>query len=374
MHGVAGRICQRDLPLSPRSRRPLAIPSVDVAKRSPITWRPASYRPSSHHHHHLRVRRTAISSTSIMPPRKKARTTKGEPSQTQAAETSKRRQNGARPTGRVVRGRRGSLKDLPEMPIDVLNEIFSYLHPQDLLSLSQTSKVLRNFLLNPCSLRIWRDARERAEESPPLPPFLSEPAYPHLLYSPYCHGCGKAIVRTVIWIWFKRYCKKCLKEHGNIRETTLREFFHEDTLEEWQDRWTPDELQLLADHWNAAGSAEVRTDIYETQKMLVVAREEHAEVLEEWWEERKQNHLDEVEAIRHQRYLDICERLIQEGWRAEMDRLRSSADDLDRLCRIPSVERPAALTDKAFEAVRRDVEGLLAEAREAIAREEQQGP
>ncbi|OSD05397.1 hypothetical protein PYCCODRAFT_1234910 [Trametes coccinea BRFM310] len=333
-----------------------------------------------------------------MPPRKRARTTKGGPSQTQVTEAPKRRPNGARLTGRVVRGGIGSLKDFPEMPIDVLNEIFSYLSSQDLLSLAQTSKVLRRFLLDRSNVRIWRDAREALDDIPPLPPVLSEPAYVHLLFSPYCHGCGKAVVRKVIWIWFKRYCKKCLQEQSDhIRESTMHDFFHEDTLQEWLSRWTPDEvlniinpydgyhrspkrnvyhipqLRLFADQWNAAGSADGRTEIYERQVVMVAAREECAEFLEEWWEEQKQTRLDEVEAVRHQRYLDICERLIQEGWRTEVVRLRSRADDLDRFCRIPSVNRPAALSDKAYETVRRDVEGLLVETRDAIAIEERQG-
>jgi hypothetical protein len=59
-----------------------------------------------------------------------------------------------------VRGRRGQLKLVVEMPFDILLEIFQYLPPADLLCLAKASKSLRALLLDRATAySLWKFVR-----------------------------------------------------------------------------------------------------------------------------------------------------------------------------------------------------------------------
>ena len=110
-----------------------------------------------------------------------------------------------RPKVRNLRGRRGSLQDLPQMPLDVLYmvcftfepsytlftlysfQILSLLDPLDLLHLARTSKDFRNMLMSRSSTPFWKEARRNIERLPDCPPYLSEPAYANLAFDAHCH-------------------------------------------------------------------------------------------------------------------------------------------------------------------------------------------
>ncbi|KAG6918018.1 hypothetical protein DXG01_016870 [Tephrocybe rancida] len=68
-----------------------------------------------------------------------------------------------------VRGRRGALKDLVEMPLDILHEIFMYLNPVEVLYLSRMCKILSK-----SAEFIWRQARLNHDEFPECPDDLNE--------------------------------------------------------------------------------------------------------------------------------------------------------------------------------------------------------
>ena len=55
-----------------------------------------------------------------------------------------------------VKGKRGHLQFVTEMPVDVLLEIFSNLEPIDLLHISRASKSLRNLLTSNNTAYIWK--------------------------------------------------------------------------------------------------------------------------------------------------------------------------------------------------------------------------
>lgn len=59
-----------------------------------------------------------------------------------------------------VRGRRGLLKNITEMPLDVLFEIFGHLEPQDVLHVSQANKALHSILKAPSANAIWVSVSE----------------------------------------------------------------------------------------------------------------------------------------------------------------------------------------------------------------------
>ncbi|THU96056.1 hypothetical protein K435DRAFT_665199 [Dendrothele bispora CBS 962.96] len=93
-----------------------------------------------------------------------------------------------------VRGKRGILQKVKEMPLDILFEIFSYLEPLDILQLSRTSYELRDLLMHRSSASVWRAARSNVVGLPPLPFDLDEPQYANLAFDSYCHVCALSLV------------------------------------------------------------------------------------------------------------------------------------------------------------------------------------
>lgn len=58
---------------------------------------------------------------------------------------------------RKIKGKRGQLKTMAELPLDVLLEIFGHLHPRDLLSISWATKALRNLLTGGSTTSLWTE-------------------------------------------------------------------------------------------------------------------------------------------------------------------------------------------------------------------------
>ncbi|KAJ7775178.1 hypothetical protein B0H16DRAFT_1450572 [Mycena metata] len=75
--------------------------------------------------------------------------------------------------------KRGKLRFITEVPLDVLFEIFGQLLPLDLLHISRASKSLRNILLRNSSAFIWREAFANitGPTPPPCPNDLNEPHF-----------------------------------------------------------------------------------------------------------------------------------------------------------------------------------------------------
>ncbi|KAH9915667.1 uncharacterized protein B0H18DRAFT_1215366 [Fomitopsis serialis] len=66
--------------------------------------------------------------------------------------------------------------------------ILLYFQPQDLLSVSRTSKAFHAFLMKKSSARYWKESLERLKGPPPFPKDMIEPAWVALLFSPHCTG------------------------------------------------------------------------------------------------------------------------------------------------------------------------------------------
>lgn len=57
---------------------------------------------------------------------------------------------------RKIKGRRGKLKLMTEMPVDVLLEIFSHVQPIDLVHLSRATKALRVIITGTNGKFLWK--------------------------------------------------------------------------------------------------------------------------------------------------------------------------------------------------------------------------
>lgn len=95
------------------------------------------------------------------------------------------------------------------LPLEVLFEIFCYLHPLDLVYLTRASKLFRSFLLNRRKAKsIWTGALKRIDRLPQCPSYLSEPAYSNLLFWPFCHRCDSSC-DVIQWELRIRCCNGC---------------------------------------------------------------------------------------------------------------------------------------------------------------------
>ncbi|KAJ7172224.1 hypothetical protein C8R46DRAFT_141408 [Mycena filopes] len=110
-----------------------------------------------------------------------------------------------------------SADGFPALPLDILFEIFSLLHPLDLINLTRTTKPFRRFLLNHANVGIWRAtfATVRAAGLPECPPYASELAWARLIFEKTCHICSTALrvdpdMDVVWWEFSARYCKDCM--------------------------------------------------------------------------------------------------------------------------------------------------------------------
>ncbi|KAJ7632883.1 hypothetical protein FB45DRAFT_913789 [Roridomyces roridus] len=108
------------------------------------------------------------------------------------ASPSKRRKPTTASSSRI----RGQLKMLPEMPLDILLEIFSQLEPPDVLRAPAIS--------------IWRSAFLNDPDLPAIPQGLTEPQYANLAFSQHCHFCYAAGEHHILWAFHVRSCESCL--------------------------------------------------------------------------------------------------------------------------------------------------------------------
>jgi hypothetical protein len=72
----------------------------------------------------------------------------------------------------------------------ITQQICSYLSPNDLLRISQSSKIFAAFLLAPSNAAVWRAARLQLDDGlPECPEDLTEQAYACLVFGTTCQVC-----------------------------------------------------------------------------------------------------------------------------------------------------------------------------------------
>ncbi|KAF8871722.1 hypothetical protein BD779DRAFT_440779 [Infundibulicybe gibba] len=105
----------------------------------------------------------------------------------------------------------------PSMPLDVVFEILSFLHPSDLIALTHTNKMFRRTVHPQGS--VWRQSRI-AHQVPDCYPGVSEARWAFLLFGGnHCHCCGAMNVRKVDFGLCRRVCTRCNRQNIiNARE------------------------------------------------------------------------------------------------------------------------------------------------------------
>ncbi|KAI0332683.1 hypothetical protein GY45DRAFT_1360059 [Cubamyces sp. BRFM 1775] len=326
--------------------------------------------------------------------------TSGQPSQPPAASCAKK--GGA--TRVVGRPRKGHLMTLPEIAVELQLEIYSYLDLKDLHNMSRTCTRFRKFFLGRKTVtkeRLWVQARANTDDFPERPPFLSEPAFVHLLLSPQCHRCGCSNVHNVIWRWFTRYCSKCFREvtvswkeaedYARTRDRnnilTYREPFllvnvinpstrynhkdsctynriHRDHLDKLLTEW----LDVCPSNTQWDASRKISREFEEKRAAESAVRNEYARVCEEWFDKQQDKRWALLNAARTARFNEIVNRLRDGGWDKEIAFMGRTG--LEEMATIPVVRQAAKLTPKAWQDVYERLEGHLNDIRkERIAAE-----
>ncbi|KAI1790214.1 hypothetical protein LXA43DRAFT_1095560 [Ganoderma leucocontextum] len=244
---------------------------------------------------------------------------------------------------------RGFLQALTQLPLELRFMIFEQLHPWDLLHLSQTCHAFRSLFLSRENEAIWRRSRENCDDVPDWPSSLSEPAFIHLLHSPYCHHCA-SIVRKINWAWYTRVCQRCVQQVSYGADDVRSRL---QTWSKFLPQGDPGHLGRLFDIYSLRPDSNSRDNdnnarFYKRQvdgflqkppspntafssNALAKAREtveKHAGELwersmyrgdlQQWSIDRERNRDIVLNERREQRFADIVERLRQSGWNEEI--------------------------------------------------------
>ncbi|KAI0789493.1 hypothetical protein C8Q75DRAFT_164856 [Abortiporus biennis] len=277
------------------------------------------------------------------------------------------------PTRRIRR--KGVLKEMLEMPLDILYEILVELSPKDLLSLSRTTKDFRNLLVSKSAIGFWQTAFKNSPDLPPRYPDMNELQFSNLLFSPHCHNCLKPNVHSVIWMFRSRYCTSCKDDmllkcnrYTNmynlkithfesplngfaykflpiVSETKVSSYTAYNFHGYWVDKKWVDELK---DAWKDLKSSDedkiVR--VYKERAQVITIHEQYATLCEDWYNKKKENRADELDKIRVGRFSAILDKLRDLGYGVEIDNCRDQTERF--LKREKLVREPKPLTDHVW--------------------------
>ncbi|KAF7363713.1 F-box domain-containing protein [Mycena sanguinolenta] len=273
--------------------------------------------------------------------------------------------------------RRGQLKMLPEMPLDILFEIFSCLEPSDVLNLARTTKDLRNVLMSRSARSIWKSAFLNDPDLPGLPENLNEPQYANLAFSPHCHSCFVAGEHYILWAFQLRLCQKCMegrfepsnqvlkKVPGNVLTTPLLRyatigyggsfFSHEEAAE----------LNAKLLKLKKADPKEFE-EFCEARRKQVQEIQEHASQAQMAAPKREARMQRMREEARERRKNAICERLRELGYADEVEFINDTRPEM--LSAHSLVKSENVLTDHDWINIRPQLEELMQSVTEKMQR------
>ncbi|KAI0786969.1 hypothetical protein C8Q75DRAFT_892816 [Abortiporus biennis] len=269
--------------------------------------------------------------------------------------------------------RKGVLKEMLEMPLDILFEIFGELRPQDLLALSRTTKDFRNLLISKSSIHFWKAAFENAPELPAAFPGMNELAFANLLFSNHCHNCFKANVRNVFWVFRARFCNGCknkrllkfdlstkMKHLGLLKKGSqfVYEFLPVILLNPNTQRYYQQEHQYLVDKewveelkksWKGlltSSNGETDQHILDERRDFIQRNREAAYACSEWYSKKLDQHEAKLDQLRADRLSAILDRLRDLGYGVEIDNYSEETEKALREEKI--VREPKLLTDRMW--------------------------
>nr|GAT56447.1 predicted protein [Mycena chlorophos] len=276
----------------------------------------------------------------------------------------------ARSTGKGRKSNKDCL--LVELPLDILFEIFGQCPPQDLISLSRTSHLLRSHLLSEASRTIWRAAREYAD-GPPVAPGMTEQQWAHILFGkPRFQSCNAPNIHRVDYGLQRRACVKCLKLNLVVTSRFSRVFPELDAsildllrytnigghshghASNSRFYWQKDiedmtlELEKLDQDIEAgiSDAAKKHTFIAE-RKELIKAINQHALICLTWTINASLRREEEKAEMMRKRFNDIKTKFMEMGYAEE---------DIEAIKDTSSVRQATVLTDRGWKIIRSSLE------------------
>ncbi|KDQ60885.1 hypothetical protein JAAARDRAFT_77035 [Jaapia argillacea MUCL 33604] len=262
------------------------------------------------------------------------------------------------------RSRKGKLRHLPEMPLDILFEVFGHLRPIDLLNLSRTTKALRNILMRRSAITLWKSSLRSVESLPECPPDLTEPQYAHLAFDPHCHFCYALCSQNIYWACRLRVCKACISEHfiesrevealfPNVADkynwaTTLLPSIRIPSRRSWERRLSPrKQADSVAQTLKELINDSERLNAFVIERAnFVVSLNNHAGECERWYAEVGDLRSQELADIRRRRKEAILKRLEGLGWGDDISKMNKQ--DHETFSRQHSVKQTRDLTDRIW--------------------------
>lgn len=284
-----------------------------------------------------------------------------------------------------VRGKRGLLRQLTEMPLDILFEIFGQLNPLDVLNLARTTKALRGILMQRSAVSVWKQACANISGFPPCPEDLTEPQFINLAFGKQCHFCLSSTGTQVIsWEERVRTCLKCIDKHftssnhgyvyihgvpekvatcipvtrvtkASGRRPRLFIYRCDETIDRFKEEYSArkDDTQAV-------------TEWISTKEKERVARLEHVKLCEKWVSEQNEDRLREVEVARNRRKDLIIEKLSELGWGDEI----AKGQNRKRLSEHSLVTQKKELTDRVWNNVKDQLVAFMGALKVARSRED----
>ncbi|KDR86106.1 hypothetical protein GALMADRAFT_235341 [Galerina marginata CBS 339.88] len=280
---------------------------------------------------------------------------------------------------------RAKLRMLSTFPLDVVFEIFSHLHPSELLHLSRTTKDMRSLVLHRSASYIWRAVLSNVPALPVCPEDVSLPVWASLIFDSFCQSCLAPNVRTVNFRLRVRYCNRCMKAKSMSESvlTPMTNKLHAIILQAvpfspWNDR--DDKFCLIKDKELFVKELDAvegdRTAFVDERKSALKIRLQHANECKKWFDDILTSREVELDLIRSMRKLMIRQKLYDLGYHEELEFL----DNLENyVCAIRpwptictfsnygQVKLPKPLTEKSWARIEGDMELYMKEARSLVA-------
>ncbi|KAF8810070.1 hypothetical protein BYT27DRAFT_7186928 [Phlegmacium glaucopus] len=271
-------------------------------------------------------------------------------------------------SSKKTRGRRAALNNFIEMPLDILFETFGHLYPSDLLRLARTTKELRHALMSRTSRTIWKNARSNLEGLPDCPGDLSEPQYASLLFEHICQNCDASNSQQVIWTARAKFCKKCTSAKfeywtlcnlsflrqivpstldlvGATRRRTLPKYYTEVAL-------------ALKSEYEAIETDELQARWLSDKIAAFGAIKDHGNKCNEFMAVLNAKRSGDLTLIREARRDAIIEKLKALGWEDDLGKI-----NLYRFSKLPDVNQPKALTERAWQKMESTLNTFMANER-----------
>ncbi|KAJ8520526.1 hypothetical protein ONZ45_g2686 [Pleurotus djamor] len=291
-------------------------------------------------------------------------------------------------TKRVVPRGKGKLRNLPQMPLDILFEIFGFLTPLDVLRLARTTKDFRSVLMKRSAISLWKTVFDNVPGTPEKPDDISEPAWANFLFTNNCYQCHSPRPSHTFAGHYVRFCKRCVSakllnlKDGDVAAKLLSlgiSSYDARTYVAYQYYpLTPGRYRrglriitfsLLTDLDDFVQGYEKVRQNEEERKAFLERRQEHFRLMgqripvyKKWLAEKQDERSAERDDIRAARFEAIQQKLSDLGWASELETLEPF--QINILKQLPNVKVSRPLTNRMWNKIEPEIVPLMEEFRE----------